>query len=156
MDDMYVRAWIAAAAMLPLAASAGDRLSALTVEQDNQYTALSTIVCKIRASRLTPTRTYSGTMDFEWQALGSSQNGYAVTVPFEVSPAAPTYTEISPGAYEITATLVKGRVLVVMKVPVPLSPDDLVLCNGRIELGARGAPLGLIYAANLRYTDQTH
>jgi hypothetical protein len=141
--------------LLPVVAFAGDRLSFLTVDQDNQFTALSTIVCKIRASRLTPTRTYSGTLDLEWQSNNPSQNGYAVTVPFEVSPAAPTYTETSPGAYEITATLVKGRVLVVLKVPVPLSPDDVVLCNGRINLGERAAPLGLVYAANLRYTDQT-
>jgi hypothetical protein len=46
-------------------------------------------------------------------------------------------------------------VLVVLKAKAPLSPDDLVLCNARINVGPRSAPLGLVYAANLQYTDQT-
>jgi hypothetical protein len=141
--------------LLPVVASAGDRLSFITVDQDNQYTALSTITCKIRASRLTATRTYSGTVTFEWRSMNPSQIGYTTTAPFEVSPEAPTYTESSPGAYEITATKIDGRVLVVLKAKAPLSPDDLVLCNARINVGPRSAPLGLVYAANLQYTDQT-
>jgi hypothetical protein len=90
--------------LLPLAASAGDRLSFITVDQDNQYTALSTITCKIRASRLSPTLTYSGTVTFEWQTPNPSQVGYSITVPYEVSPQAPTYSESSD--YRLTATLV--------------------------------------------------
>jgi hypothetical protein len=139
--------------LFPALAFAGDRLSYLTVNQDNRYTAISTIVCKVQASRLNPDREYSGTVYFQWQPV--SGNGYTFNVGFDVSPAAPTYVETSPGAYDITATLVKGRVLVVLKVPAPLSPDDLVLCNGRINIGPRSAPLGLVYAADLRYADQT-
>jgi hypothetical protein len=141
--------------LLPLAASAGDRLSFITVDQDNQYTALSTITCKIRASRLTATRPYSGTVDFEWRSLNPSQIGYVYSVPFEVSPEAPTYTENTGGGYEITAQLIKTRVLVVLKARAPLSPDDLVFCKARINVGPQSAPLGLVYAANLQYTDQT-
>jgi hypothetical protein len=141
--------------LLPLAASAGDRLSFITVDQDNQYTALSTITCKIRASRVPATLTYSGTVDFEWRSMNPSQVGYATSVPFEVSPQAPTYTETSAGNYWISATLVEKRVLVVLKTKAPLSPDDLVFCNARINVGPLSAPLGLVYAANLQYTDQT-
>jgi hypothetical protein len=141
--------------LLPVAASAGDRLSFITVDQDNQYTALSTITCKIRASRVPATLTYSGTVDFEWRSMNPSQVGYATSVPFEVSPQAPTYTETSAGNYWISATLVEKRVLVVLKTKAPLSPDDLVFCNARINVGPQSAPLGLVYAANLQYTDQT-
>jgi hypothetical protein len=141
--------------LLPVAASAGDRLSFITVDQDNQYTALSTITCKIRASRLPPTWTFSGTVDYEFRSNNESQVGYSASVPFEVSPQAPTYTEVAPGDYEITATQVKSRVLVVLKFKAPLSPDDLVFCNARIDAGPRTAPVGLVYAANLQYTDQT-
>jgi hypothetical protein len=140
--------------LLPVAASAGDRLSFITVDQDNQYTALSTITCKIRASRLPPTWTFSGTVDYEFRSNNESQIGYSASVPFEVSPAAPTYTE-NTGGYEITATQIKSRVLVVLKFKAPLSPDDLVFCNARINAGPRAAPVGLVYAANLQYTDQT-
>jgi hypothetical protein len=140
--------------LLPVAASAGDRLSFITVDQDNQYTALSTITCKIRASRLPPTWTFSGTVDYEFRSNNESQIGYSASVPFEVSPAAPTYTE-NTGGYEITATQIKSRVLVVLKFKAPLSPDDLVFCNARINAGPRSAPVGLVYAANLQYTDQT-
>jgi hypothetical protein len=31
----------------------------------------------------------------------------------------------------------------------------LVFCNARIDAGPRTAPVGLVYAANLQYTDQT-
>jgi hypothetical protein len=140
--------------LLPVAASAGDRLSFITVDQDNQYTALSTITCKIRASRLPPTWAFSGTVDYEFRSNNESQVGYSNSVPFEVSPAAPTYTE-NTGGYEITATQIKSRVLVVLKFKAPLSPDDLVFCNARINAGPRAAPVGLVYAANLQYTDQT-
>jgi hypothetical protein len=140
--------------LLPVVASAGDRLSFITVDQDNQYTALSTITCKIRASRLPPTWTFSGTVDYEFRSNNESQIGYSNSVPFEVSPAAPTYTE-NTGGYEITATQIKSRVLVVLKFKAPLSPDDLVFCNARINAGPKSAPVGLVYAANLQYTDQT-
>jgi hypothetical protein len=136
--------------LLPVAASAGDRLSFITVDQDNQYTALSTITCKIRASRLSPTLTYSGTVTFEWQTPNPSQVGYSITVPYEVSTQAPTYSESSD--YRLTATLVKGRVLVVFTTKVPLTPADVVLCNGNINVGPQGAPLGRAYSADLRYT----
>jgi hypothetical protein len=141
--------------LLPVVASAGDRLSFITVDQDNQYTALSTITCKIRASRLPPTWTFSGTVDYEFRSNNESQVGYSNSVPFEVSPAAPTYTETSEGDYWIQATLVEKRVLVVLKFKAPLSPDDLVFCNARINAGPRVAPIGLVYAANLQYSDQT-
>jgi hypothetical protein len=136
--------------LLPLVASAGDRLSFITVDQDNQYTALSTITCKIRASRLSPTLTYSGTVTFEWQTPNPSQVGYSITVPYEVSPQAPTYSESSD--YRLTATLVKSRVLVVFTTKVPLTPADVVLCNGDINVGPQVAPLGRVYSADLRYT----
>jgi hypothetical protein len=141
--------------LLPVVASAGDRLSFITVDQDNQYTALSTITCKIRASRVPPTGTYSGTVDYEFRSNNESQVGYSNSVPFEVSPQVPAYTETSEGDYWIQATLVDKRVLVVLKFKAPLSPDDVVLCNARINYGPKSAPTWLIYAANLQYTDQT-
>jgi hypothetical protein len=141
--------------LLPVVASAGDRLSFITVDQDNQYTALSTITCKIRASRVPPTGTFSGTVTFEWRSMNPSQVGYSDTVPFEVSPQVPTYSEMSETGEGITATLVKSRVLVVFKTRAPLSADDIVFCNAEINSGPLSAPTWLIYAANLQYTDQT-
>lgn len=150
---MFNRSWIVAALMCPALAFGGDRLSYLTVDQDNAHTGISTIVCKIQASRLLKSGTFSGVVFFQWQPVTGA--GYSFSSAFEVSPAAATYVEDSPGAYKVTATLVNGRVLVVTQVPTPLSPQDVVYCNARIDQGAKAAPLGTVYAANLRYADQT-
>jgi hypothetical protein len=146
-----MRAWIVAA-LLPITAFAGDRLSTLTVNQDNQYTALSTITCKIIAARLTKGRTYSGEVFFQWESNNPSQNGYSFTVPYEVSPTVPTYTD----GYGLTATLSPyARLVVTLKVQVPLSPADVVYCNGRVDSGAAASPGGTVYAADMRYVERT-
>ncbi len=142
--------------LLPAIAAAGDRLSSLAVSQDNHYTAMSTITCKIAASRLSKASTYSGVVNFQWKPAGNPDYGYNYTATFEVSPAAPTYTEVQAGSYSTTATLTNGRVLVKVDFPVPLSPDDVVLCNAHIDLGDRSAPVGAIYTADMEYVDHSN
>ncbi len=136
--------------LMPGLAFAGDRLSYLTVSQDNHYTGVSAVVCKIAASRLTKGLTYSGQMTFEWKTTNPSMVGFTSVVPFEVSGAAPTYTD---AGYGITATLVGGRVLAVLDVGVPLTPGDVLTCNAHIDLGPLAAPVGTIYQSDLNYTE---
>jgi len=92
-------------------------------------------------------------MLFQFAAEGQGNSTFVFDANFQVDPANRTWTESSPGIYEVTARLKGRRVIVHAEVTFDtINSGDRIFCDSRIDLGSQ--PGTTLFGANMVSTVQ--
>jgi len=146
---------IVAVLLLPPSVSAKDLNKSNSLTMDKDSTAGSWIAtCDISVGGIDETQLYSGRMLFEFLAEGQSSSTFIFDANFQVDRANRTWTQSSPGLYEVAANLKGHRVIVHAEVAFDtINSGDRIFCSSRIDLGTQPPSLTL-FGANMVSTVQ--
>jgi hypothetical protein len=135
---------VLAALLLPLNGWAADlsKSSSLVTELDpvtNSWTA----TCDFSVSGIDQKQTYSGVVLFQFVREVGSTVFLVPGVVFQVDPHDRTWTNSSPGVYNVTAKLKGQDVVVHTEVMLTgINSGDRVFCSGRIDPGIQPPAFG--------------
>jgi hypothetical protein len=150
----FIAGLLLAALWLPVNARAGglDKSSSLTINKDS--TEGWTETCDISVGGIDNGQAYSGRVLFFFLPNGGAPSTTIFDILFQVDPANRTWTQSSPGIYEVSATLRGRKVTVHAEVPFDsISSDDSFSCGSRIDPGTQPPAVGTTLFETLTRTN---
>ena len=146
---------IVAVLLLPLSVWAADlkKSNSLTIDKDSTAGGW-TATCNISVGGIDGNQTYSGRMLVQFLAESQGSATVIFDANFQVDPANRTWTQSSPGVYEVAAKLKGHQVIVQAEATFDtINPGDRIFCDSRIDLGTQPSSRTLL-GANMDSTVQ--